>query len=168
MILQVLNVYSTISHSKNTLFEKIRSLGEFQLNKYTSLAERAEKLCNISCMIFAVFVSLSFLIFHPILGHYCNLPTIYFVDIINISKIFMNTLLFLLFGLIIYMQLFAIFNPFYTISNIYIHYLELKEYIETNLCKHYDDFEIINSEAEQEVIYEHLKKCIKIHLLLKK
>lgn len=168
MILQVLNVYSTISDSKNTLFEKISSLGEFQLNKYTSLAERAKKLCNISCIIFAVFVSLSFLIFHPILGHCDNLPTIYFDEFINIAKIFMNTLLFLLFGLIIYTQLFVIFYPFYTISNIFSYYLKMKEYIETNLCKDYDDFGIINSEAEQEAIYQDLKKCIKIHLLLKK
>lgn len=167
MLLHLLNLYSKLPDLRNTLLKEILNQGEFQLNKYRSIAERSETQCNITCITFAIFVSISFMIFHPILGNYDNLPTIYFVEVLDASRMAMHTIVFLVFGLTIYTQLFAIFCPFYTIWGVYIHHLRMREYIEINLCKKYDNFEIINSKSEQDMIYFHLKKCIKLHLLLK-
>lgn len=167
MLLHLLNFYSEVPYLKNALYNEIQRLEDFQLNKYRSIAEKSEKQCHLSCLIFTVFVSSSYLVFHPILGRYDNLPTIYFVEFINSSKIVIHIIVFFLLALTIYTQLFAIFNPFYVVWGIYIQYLKLKEYIDINLCKEYDNFDVINSKFEQDMIYLHLMKCTKFHRLLK-
>lgn len=143
------------------------NMTEFHFGKHKWLAEEAEKNCYRTSLVLGIITSLAYLIFHPFMGNSDKLPTIYLFNYLSDFRIIVHITTFIAMVLIIYVQLIPVYCSFYITWSAQIHYFRLEEYIETNLCKKYNSFDIIESANEQDLIYFHLKKCTHFHLLLK-
>lgn len=161
----MLNYYRKLDYIKEKVLKKLYNKRGFRLRKYKRLAENNEKFCNRNCTFLGILTGLSYLIFHPIIGKGYKLPWYYFVEKFGV---FTHVLLFIAVLPVIYAQVFPIYYSFYITWSCKIQSIILKEYIETNLCTEYEDFDIIQLDYEQEKIYTHLKKCTEFHLLLKR
>lgn len=167
MILHIFNFYSTLS-LRNAAIKRLLELKEFQVHKYRSLAKESERGCYISCSILAILITLSFFIFHPMFGRLQDSPAHYYRRLLEQYNLFIHIPIFIFMILISYFTLFSLLHAFYRAWGMEILFYRLKEYIERHLNKKYYNLNIIDSKSEQDIIYLHLKRCVKFHLLLKR
>lgn len=168
MIFHISGLHSSMVSFRNTIIQDVMEVNEFKFGKTKSFAEQAERTCNLTSIILCIFYFLTLLSYLPFFGDCQNLPTAYLVQKTIGVQIITNFTFVIGFILILYAQFFPILTAFYVAWIAHIHYFRLNEYIDTHLCKKYDNFNIIKSKYEQDLIYFHLRKCAKFHLLLKR
>lgn len=165
-MLHIFNFYSNLFLRQETI-KKLAALQEFRLSRYKLQAKKSERTCYISCLLLTVLITLSFLIFHPIQGRPQDTPAFYILSAFEKYVVILHPLTFIVMILNAYAQLFSIYHAFYRAWGMQIVCYHLREYIENHLCREYDNFDVINSNYEQHMIYLHLKRCAKFHQQLK-
>lgn len=148
---------------KNTTLKELLDAKEFTFGSHEPLADKIERNCYLICIFTGILTSISYLSFHPIFGN-DNLPS---SVASNFNGVFFHISILLIMIFMIYGQIFPIYFAFYVETITCIHFLRLRDYIEKHLLKNYESFDIIYSTSEQDLIYEHLKKCTKYHRLLR-
>lgn len=171
MVLHITNFYSKIDQFRNAITKELSNLKEFRvLRKYRLPAETSERNCYIACVILSVLVIASNVVFHPMIGSYNNLPTVYFRPYFEYyyTRIPLYVLYSFYIFLMTYSILFSLFETYYRLWGAHLLHFRLMEYIHQHLCKEYNTFDIIETESEQDNIYQNLKRCVRFHILLKR
>lgn len=168
MVLYVFGFYSKTDNVRNNTMQELLKMTEFHTKKYRPLAEKSERICYCTSLILTIWCFATCMIFHPILGKTDNLPTIYFTRSIDIFGLALHITIFVVMILITYSFSFSIYETFYKAWGAHILHFKLIEYIEENLCRNYEDFDVMNLKHDQEKIYIHLKRCTQFHDLLKR
>lgn len=141
-------------------------LREFPFGNSKPLAKKSEEMCYRIVALIGILIFISYMMFHPLIGNYNNLPTVFIMEHVGSFRYIIYIITFIELIFTTCAQLIFIYGSFYIVWVAHIHYFRLKEYIDTNLHKKYESFEIIQSLYEQDQIYVHLKKCTEFHLLL--
>lgn len=168
MVIYLLDLYSITIKIKYTIIKELMEMKDFQFIYHQVLIQKAEKICyGLSCSIVFTCLMTLFLL-HPVTGGYQNFPTTFLLKNNANYKVMVYILLLVEGLMLVYAQLIPVCAIMCLGWTGYILHIGLLEYIETNLCRPYEHFNVIESEQEQELIGFHLKQCTKFHRLLRK
>lgn len=141
-------------------------------NFYSANHQPQIKKYEINCcwpnLLICLLTIMAYFSFHPFFGDSPNLPLSYIHTFSIYTRIFLYIVIFVEMVILIYMQLIPLCISCYITYILLIYSYKLRNYIKTNLCKKYENFDVIRSTSEQDSVYYHLKMCTKYHQLLKK
>lgn len=140
---------------------------DFHFGDNEKVAKRSEKYCYLICLVLTIWNCFGYLIFCCFVEDNSKIAAIEIRNHMGDYKIIYQISVIFAMLTLAYIQMIPIYFAFYIVWTAQIHTYRITEYIQKNLCKDYQSFDVINSKEEQDRIYSHLMKITKFHLFLK-